>query len=873
MASRPLRRAGPPVLRPSNRRDSKLCGPVDARELRRPGPRIPPLPGSPPSLGSLRQLGLLGLLGSVASAPRHRGSSVGVRASTGTPHGSPAATESYREKSLRTIEWPQLCQYVAGFAATSLGQRELCTNLLPPETERAALAMMRQTRAIQLMQEEYVAEIDFGGIQTLEAEQALKRVTRGGMLNAVELLAIASLIRGSHRVSRKIRDCASQAEKEGYDAMVEGLRPISEVFATFDVPFGVATDIVAKLDEDSGRVRESASDDVRRAAGRVRTLENRLRGILKNWGEAIEEQGGRMCVVLGMGTSPPKGSVVVGGKMGGAAVIEPPAAVNINNDLVQARSELKTAEDAVLWALTKTVERAERDAANPGCLTRCLSAVVWLDGVNAKYRFGNWMSGTLVTSFTQFRKTGRARGGKKGGAGGRKVTEAAEGNEEGENWLVMIRKLRHPLLMARYLLIKGERSGNRTSESAGATAAMAAGNQGKRLPGWRKDKPSSGSSDESDSDEDCLPPPVPIDILVERSTKGVVITGPNTGGKTASLKALGLAVSMAKCGIPVPAEAPVNMPCFDAVYADIGDEQSLSASLSTFSGHLRRIEGLRKESTGKSLVLLDELGTGTDAIDGAALGIALMNTFAREGPGGSGLTLASTHHSVLTSLKYEAETGLFENASVEFDEVNLQPTYRLIWGVPGRSCALNIAERLDVDADIVQQARSFLGRDATEVDEQLVRLEALRKREDDIRSDIRKLQRAQKRVEASIVSARCVRLLASSPVSSVRLLFAPSIRRAPEPSQAHPLARGIHKYVRTTGANRHRHDPSSRARSRRVGTTRAQIPERSHGEEGGGETDAGDRDCTAISERIGCPRRLRDVVRRREGLAVLARHR
>jgi dsDNA-specific endonuclease/ATPase MutS2 len=803
---------------------------------------------------------------------------VGVRVGAGGPSCSAAATEStssYREKSLVTIEWPQLCQYVAGFAATSLGQRELCTNLHPPETERAALAMIRQTRAIQLMQEEYVAEIDFGGIQTLEAELALKRVTRGGMLNGGELLAVASLIRGSQRVARKIRECASQAEKEGNEAMVDGLRPISDVFATFDVPFGVATDIVAKLDEDSGSVRESASDDVRRAAGRVRTLENRLRSILKNWGDAIEEQGGRLCVVLGMGVSPPKGSVMVGGRIGGAAVIEPPAAVNINNDLVQARSELKAAEDAVLWVLTKTVERAERDTANAGCLTRCLSAVVWLDGVNAKYRFGDWISGTLVTEFSQFRKTGRARGGKKGGAAGRKMAEAGEG---GDDWLVMIRKLRHPLLMARYLLNKGESSGNRPSET-GTTAVAPASSQGKRLPGWRKEKSSSDSSDESDSDEDSLPPPVPIDILVERGTKGVVITGPNTGGKTAALKALGLAVSMAKCGIPVPSEAPVRMPCFDAVYADIGDEQSLSASLSTFSGHLRRIEGLREESTGKSLVLLDELGTGTDAIDGAALGIALMNTFARDGPGGSGLTLASTHHSVLTSLKYQGETGVFENASVEFDEVNLQPTYKLIWGVPGRSCALNIAERLDVDADIVQQARSLLGRDATEVDEQLVRLEALRKREEDIRSDIRKLQRAQKRVEGSIVSARCVRLHASSTrpssPSSVCFCFAldPTI---PAPSGALSLSRGTHKYARTTSVDCHRHDSSPRARPRGIQASRPQIRpgERSGNGQGQGQVEADPRarDSVASSELIG-PSCRRGVVRRLEGLARPARGR
>jgi len=152
-------------------------------------------------------------------------------------------------------------------------------------------------------------------------------------------------------------------------------------------------------------------------------------------------------------------------------------------------------------------------------------------------------------------------------------------------------------------------------------------------------------------------------------------------------------------------------------HLNTGDEQSLSSNLSTFSGHLRRIEKLRQESTGKSLVLLDELGTGTDAIDGAALGIALMKALALGGLGGAALTMATTHHNALTSLKYEEEyEGLFENASVEFDEVNLQPTYKLIWGVPGRSCAINIAERLKLDESIVNQARSLLGRDAADVE-------------------------------------------------------------------------------------------------------------------------------------------------------------
>lgn len=186
----------------------------------------------------------------------------------------------------------------------------------------------------------------------------------------------------------------------------------------------------------------------------------------------------------------------------------------------------------------------------------------------------------------------------------------------------------------------------------------------------------------------------------------------------------------------------------------LGDEQSLSANLSTFSSHLKRIEKIRDESTGQSLVLLDELGTGTDAIDGAALGIAIMQTFAQGGRGGAGLTLATTHHSALTSLKYDED--VFENASVEFDEVNLKPTYKLIWGVPGRSCALNIAERLHLDPEVVQHARQMLGQEAADVQDNLALLEQLRKEELDLINEARRIEEKKSRIQSSIEKSRYV---------------------------------------------------------------------------------------------------------------------
>ena len=210
---------------------------------------------------------------------------------------------------------------------------------------------------------------------------------------------------------------------------------------------------------------------------------------------------------------------------------------------------------------------------------------------------------------------------------------------------------------------------------------------------------------------------IPITVELEGDRRQLVITGPNTGGKTVTLKTIGLLALMAQSGIPVPAD-PAEMPVFDAVLADIGDYQSIEQNLSTFSAHVTNIDFISRTATTESLVLLDELGSATDPEEGAALAVAIASYFGRIGC----MTVISTHH---TSLKvYGANTPGVVNASVGFDEITLQPTYELKMGVPGASAGINIAQRLGLNPSIISGARAKLGTQARDVGEFLDKLHA-----------------------------------------------------------------------------------------------------------------------------------------------------
>jgi DNA mismatch repair protein MutS2 len=210
---------------------------------------------------------------------------------------------------------------------------------------------------------------------------------------------------------------------------------------------------------------------------------------------------------------------------------------------------------------------------------------------------------------------------------------------------------------------------------------------------------------------------VPISLELGDQKRELVITGPNTGGKTVALKTVGLLALMAQSGIPVPADR-AELPLFDAVLADIGDYQSIEQNLSTFSAHVTNIDFISHTATANSLVLLDELGSATDPEEGAALAVAIAEHFRTVGC----IAIISTHH---TSLKvFGANASGVLNASVGFDEATLQPTYELKIGVPGASAGINIAQRLGLNASIIEAARAKLGSQARDVGHFLDKLHA-----------------------------------------------------------------------------------------------------------------------------------------------------
>ena len=606
-----------------------------------------------------------------------------------------------QHETLNLLEWPRLCQHLSTFAATKVGTLA-AQSLVTPDSQAASLGLLAETQEAAWL-EDHNNGLNFGGIRDIGA--AVERAHRQGLLGGEELLAIATTLNGARQLRRTI-DAQPPEDLPVLQGLVEELRTHPDLEQQ-----------IYHCIDDRGDVTDRASPKLGALRDRLKAtrqdIQQRLQRILQRQSGAMQEllitqRGDRFVLPVKAPQKDAVPGIVHDASASGATLyIEPQAVVELGNRLRQLLRQEKTEEEIILRQLSEAVAAVYDD------LSHLLSVVTALDLAHARARYSLWLDANPPRFIAPHEQT-------------------------------TLRQLRHPLLV------------------------------------WQQR-------------HEQGPEVVPTNLLIRPELRVVAITGPNTGGKTVTLKTLGLAALMARAGLYVPAREPVELPWFEQVLADIGDEQSIEQSLSTFSGHIRRIgrilealgsgelgaqePGVRSQELGaqelgaqeleepttpplqnpkskiqnppsppsNTLVLLDEVGAGTDPTEGTALAIALLKHLANR----ARLTMATTHYGELKALKYE--DSRFENASVEFDEATLSPTYRLMWGIPGRSNALAIARRLGLDAAVVDEATALMAIGSQDdVNHVIAGLEAQRRQQEGRSQDAADLLAATEKLHAEV---------------------------------------------------------------------------------------------------------------------------
>jgi DNA mismatch repair protein MutS2 len=597
----------------------------------------------------------------------------------------PFVPNPVQHTSSRLLEFETLRELLAGYASSPLGQRRIAE--LQPSLDRVWIET-QQTLTTEIREYRRVSgRFEFGGLPEVERLLEKSRIA-GAALETTEIRDIVLIADRAAEWSAIVRQppAAMRSDWKAVIALSAGISDFTDFLRSFRnkiLPDGTLDD---RASPELSRIR-------REIEKQKRQIQESLRGYLRKLAEGgtvqdelVTIRGERFVIPVKIEQKRRVPGVVHGASSSGQTVfVEPLETIEQNNELVRLLDEELAEVHRILLEMTRQIgESAEAILAAADVLAE-------LELQFAKARFAEDYNCVAVTLSTVAPASSPAVG-----TASRRPLNA-EDKRDGASPIstLILHRARHPLLERNLKLKK---------------VAV-----------------------------------VPISIELEGERRQLVITGPNTGGKTVTLKTLGLLALMAQSGMPVPADR-ADLPVFDAILADIGDYQSIEQNLSTFSAHVTNIDFISRTATANSLVLLDELGSATDPEEGAALAVAIAEHFRELGC----MIVISTHH---TSLKvYGANTPGVVNASVGFDEATLQPTYELKIGVPGASAGINIARRLGLNPAIIESAHSRLGSQTQDVARFLDRLHSELRTLEEERARIKSREQELEREKSQLTS-------------------------------------------------------------------------------------------------------------------------
>jgi DNA mismatch repair protein MutS2 len=586
--------------------------------------------------------------------------------------------------SARVLEFDALRDLLRGYASSPLGQRRIAalTPSIDPdwiETQQHLAAEIREFRRVG-------GRFEFSGLTDVSSPVEKSRIA-GVALETTEIRDIVLVVdrAAEWREIALHPPAAMRSEWREVRSLSDRILDFTEFLRSFR----------NKIQPD-GTLDDKASPELARIRREIekqrRAIQESLRGYLRRLADdgALQEElvtirGERFVIPVKVEQKRRVQGVVHGASSSGLTVfVEPLETIEQNNELVRLLEEELVEIHRILLEMTQRIGAQSEE------ILAAVDTLSELELQFAKARFAEDYN-CVTVKLTGAQEAGGEDGTYGNGRLGRPATEGRL-LLEAESRL-LLHNARHPLL-------------ERNLKPKGATV-------------------------------------VPITVELEGARRQLIITGPNTGGKTVTLKTVGLLALMAQAGLPVPADR-AELPVFDAVLADIGDYQSIEQNLSTFSAHVTNIDFISRTATPHSLVLLDELGSATDPEEGAALAVAIAGHFGRIGC----MTIVSTHH---TSLKvYAANTPGVLNAAVGFNEKTLQPTYELKVGVPGASAGINIAQRLGLNPAIIESARSRLGTQARDVGQFLDKLHAELREAENQRSGLKAREQELERAKAHL---------------------------------------------------------------------------------------------------------------------------